>query len=169
VAETWVVLTEVQGVLSISTGESEEEAEAMVYHALKAKGATKVSAAGVIKVDHSIRAASLISYRRAGHAEYGKADGEAEKPKPSTAAYDALVPFGYDLDRELFLGHAPPEERLIQFAQKIGIPVILKKKVDAPPPKKEGPKLTEQKSFLPVVAVIFLIALVVVAGFLLKK
>jgi len=169
VAETWLVLTEVEGVHSVTSGETEEDAVEMAFHALKAKGAAKVTAAGVIKIDHSIRAASLVTYRRAGQSDYGKTEGDAEKPKPNTAAYDSLVPFGYDLDRELKIGRQPPEERLVSMMQKLGIPVILKKKVDAPPPKSDKPSLAENKMLLPIAAVVFVVVLIVVAVLLIKK
>ena len=131
-ASTWVVLCEIDGSLMLSCGEDATEADRMARAALTAPESVRAAAAGVIALDHTLRTAQVLSYKRAGK-EVVSFEAEKEKPAPNPAAYDVVCSFGHDIEKELIAGIQPPPEKVASFVQMLGIPVVFAKRVEPAP------------------------------------
>jgi hypothetical protein len=115
----------------LSVGETVFEAEQMARAALTAPEAVRAAAAGVIRLDHALRTAQVLTYSRGGR-DFFAGQEEKDKAPPDPIAYDLLCHFGYDIDRELAAGHQPPPEKISAFVQKLRIPIVLAKKTEPP-------------------------------------
>lgn len=105
----------------------------MARAALKKPEKVRAAAAGVIKLDHALRTAQVISYTRGGKDLYAGQE-EKERPPANPIAYDLICSFTYDIDKELAAGNPPAAEKVSAFVQKLGIPIVLAKKTEPPRP-----------------------------------
>jgi hypothetical protein len=131
---SWLVLKEMNGTVVLSVAASLDEGIEECESLLRPSATPPAEAAGVVMMDHALRAAQVTYYRRQGQRKGNRETQELPSAVPG--AYDALCGFGIDIEREILSGRPPSAEKIATFVRLLGIPVILERKSQKFSPRK---------------------------------
>lgn len=161
---SWLVLKEMNGTVVLSVAASLDEGIEECESLLRPSATPPAEAAGVVMMDHALRAAQVTCYRRQGQRK-GNRESQ-ELPSAVPGAYDALCGFGTDIEREILSGRPPSAEKIATFVRLLGIPVILERKSEDSPQERAMKRKQTVTLFVGVGVFLFVVVLVL---FLLKK